>query len=325
MNSAQANQQKHLWKFRTHEPDYFIEAMSPIASKLNCYPYQDSAIRTQVTAKKLQKLGIFKLHASHWRVFAPQDRGYYAITVPLHNTFEIFSRGQSLIFDSTKAHILNNDDNFDIRVIKPCEMLAVILDKSRLNTYAQTLDCHQNSPEIHLNSILSLTSETGASLWRYLNFLWYEIEQDGFLLRSPLALQELENIFFRLMISIWEESSNIDNHQQKRNCSSAYVIRIEEYLQEHLSSPISTVDLAEVSGVSYRTLNRAFKKHRGKTPTQFLKERRLEACNRALLAADSQSTNVTDIALEYGFHHLGRFASEYRKVFQELPSETLRR
>ncbi|MBE1043174.1 helix-turn-helix domain-containing protein, partial [Escherichia coli] len=35
--------------------------------------------------------------------------------------------------------------------------------------------------------------------------------------------------------------------------------------------------------------------------------------------------NLTELALDFGFAHLGRFAEQYRRQFGELPSETLRR
>jgi transcriptional regulator GlxA family with amidase domain len=57
----------------------------------------------------------------------------------------------------------------------------------------------------------------------------------------------------------------------------------------------------------------------------FLKQRRLEAANRALLAAGPGETHVTDVALRYGFSQMGRFAVEYRRTFREPPSQTLRR
>jgi AraC-like DNA-binding protein len=43
-----------------------------------------------------------------------------------------------------------------------------------------------------------------------------------------------------------------------------------------------------------------------------------------LLHAD-ESTNVTAVAMRYGFSHLGRFSAYYTATFGESPSVTLRR
>ena len=57
----------------------------------------------------------------------------------------------------------------------------------------------------------------------------------------------------------------------------------------------------------------------------FLKQRRFVAANRALLAADSAETRVTNVALRYGFYQMGRFEVEYRRIFHERLSQTLHR
>ena len=93
----------------------------------------------------------------------------------------------------------------------------------------------------------------------------------------------------------------------------------------HLSAPVSLAEVAEASGVCVRTLSRAFRKRHGLGPMGFLRHRRLEAARHDLLVAERDGMSVTEVALSYGFRHLGRFAVDYRQAFGESPSETLRR
>ena len=84
-------------------------------------------------------------------------------------------------------------------------------------------------------------------------------------------------------------------------------------------------DLAKAAGTSPSTLLRTFNTHHGVSPMQYVKLIRLEAVRRSLLDSDPLSGTVGGVASEYGFRQLGRFSAEYRKVYGELPSVTLRR
>ena len=50
---------------------------------------------------------------------------------------------------------------------------------------------------------------------------------------------------------------------------------------------------------------------------------RLNGVKRDLALAHPKKDRIVDIALSWGFIELGRFAGEYRRLFQELPSVTL--
>ena len=67
-----------------------------------------------------------------------------------------------------------------------------------------------------------------------------------------------------------------------------------------------------------------FKKYFGLTPTLYLKRFRLEAVRQALLEGGSNE-NITAVAMRWGFNHLGRFSSDYKKLFLEVPSKTVER
>ena len=61
------------------------------------------------------------------------------------------------------------------------------------------------------------------------------------------------------------------------------------------------------------------------TPVRYLKVRRMNGVRRELNAAAGGLASVAEVARRWGFSDLGRFAGEYRSLFGELPSETLRR
>ena len=88
---------------------------------------------------------------------------------------------------------------------------------------------------------------------------------------------------------------------------------------EHLS----LADLAKAAGVSARSLNYAFHDLYGISPMRYFALKRLGRARSALRRSGSARGAVKRVALSTGYTHLGRFASEYRALFGELPSVTL--
>jgi transcriptional regulator GlxA family with amidase domain len=102
------------------------------------------------------------------------------------------------------------------------------------------------------------------------------------------------------------------------------VARVNGFLRDNISEPITVTELSRIAGVSERTLRAAFHDVVGISPKQYVIGERLRAARQALCAANPETTTVTDIAMEYGFFELGRFAGRYRHAFGETPSRTLR-
>jgi transcriptional regulator GlxA family with amidase domain len=115
------------------------------------------------------------------------------------------------------------------------------------------------------------------------------------------------------------------NHTTGGVAANRHLQRAEEYIHAHLSDAFSLHDLAEATGTSPSTLLRIFSFHFGVSPMQFVKRLRLDATRRTLLHADPEILTVGQVAGQFGFRQLGRFAGDYRRMFGELPSATLRR
>jgi AraC family ethanolamine operon transcriptional activator len=100
------------------------------------------------------------------------------------------------------------------------------------------------------------------------------------------------------------------------------VRRGEEYLREHLATPVGLIDLCEELGASARTIQYAFRDRFGIGPIEYLRMLRLNAARLDLKEAWNQGLSVRDVARRWGYHHLGNFASDFNKHFGVLPSKT---
>ena len=97
-----------------------------------------------------------------------------------------------------------------------------------------------------------------------------------------------------------------------------------DFVEQHDLDCLSVEQLAIAAGVSERTLRDAFQHYFGVGPVQYLNMRTLHQIRRALKTADPSRATVSDIATQFGVWHFGRLAQDYRFLFGELPSQTLR-
>ena len=93
------------------------------------------------------------------------------------------------------------------------------------------------------------------------------------------------------------------------------------YIEQNVHRNIDIEELSSVSNMSARSIYNAFFMALATTPKRYIKQFKLQKFQEYLL--QRKCRNVTEIALDYGFSHLGRFSSDHRKSFGELPSETM--
>ena len=132
---------------------------------------------------------------------------------------------------------------------------------------------------------------------------------------------ELE-LALEILISMDQEGSQTSESRNKRD--QALVKCLELIQAVPREGILSVTELCRESGVSERTLQYAFKDRFGLTPKEYIKNFNLRMVYKRL-NRELRYVKIRDVAAEYGFWHMGQFASDYKRHFGELPSESVRR
>ena len=116
-----------------------------------------------------------------------------------------------------------------------------------------------------------------------------------------------------------------DTHDRQRmnlrgrlGISHPKLLKVVELMEENLEEPLARAELARLTGLSIRQLERLFRKYMGRTPTRYYQELRL---NRARTLLTQTSLSVLDVALACGFVSASHFSKCYREFFAKTPRE----
>ena len=199
------------------------------------------------------------------------------------------------------------------------EQLVLRIDKDSLEKKSAALMGTAQAP-----LTFELSSRGGdaamARLSRLVKYFISELDrQEGM---SPIEIAEVEQA---ILVSFLQANPQTNRPELTHNRISVGARRLrvlEEYIEAHWNEALSLEDLSNVAAVGARTIFHHFRKKRGKTPMQFIKEVRLRHAREMLLHAPERS--ITEIAVSCGFGNLGHFAADYRRFWGERPSETRR-
>ncbi|ENH6105273.1 HTH-type transcriptional regulator EutR [Yersinia enterocolitica] len=174
------------------------------------------------------------------------------------------------------------------------------------------------------NQTLSIDAYKKEAIWQYIRhaLCHSQIEQE----RHQTVSRVLSHNLLVAFLGVLEDASTVaDEHCTNRVNYLKLVSKARDYLFENASEAVTVLELCNELYVSRRTLQNAFQQVLGIGPNAYLKTIRLNAVRRELVSPYSKQTTVKDAAMQWGFWHLGQFACDYQRLFNEKPSETLSR
>ena len=243
--------------------------------------------------------------------------GFLMIGGPINAKSEVTWCGEHLNWQRIAFEAGGNEIEFSTSAIGnhmvllvPYDILKQFVDEGifqQLLKPRHTYTCSATFRTLYMNQLLKILEElqTGAC-------------------DQPSA-QSTKALIFEIMTGLAEEFSRPGNTATRPVTTkrARAMRRVVEYTRTHDGlTPVP--QLAGIAGVSQRTLEYTFKDQFGLSPVQFVRILHMNRSRELLMEAEPGSKSIRDIANQCGFRHHGRFSIEYRKLFGELPSQTLR-
>ena len=225
------------------------------------------------------------------------------------------ARGVEHVFGPSEILLINPDDPVDLTYSADCEKFIIKLPVRLLENACLEQQWALPQPGIRFATGRHALSEMGGFA-QLLGLICHEAENAA----EPHMQGLYERIVANKLLALL--GSNVRRVVAQPAQGGGFEA-VREFVEQHLTEDISLEQLMAVAKVSERSLYSLFERQVGLSPRDYVRRRKLERVHARLQLGTARS--VTEVALDHGFMHLGRFSEAYRQRFGELPSQTWKR
>jgi len=262
--------------------------------------------------------------ALHETVMPPGDTMVMSMCLAGENA----PRFNGKLIDQNSLLIMDGRRSHDIRTKGDLELLGVVVNRDHFffNTCEQ--DARIADAAIK-SSITQLAPGAADMLRQYFIMISHVLQNrsDPLSARlSPrmLAAGVLSNISLAVSLSNPDQfSAALPQHKRRHRISQEAI----DYMRKNAGEEIGILDVCAAVHVSRRTLQYCFEERLGMSPLQYLKALRLNQARRQLKhlmqmqVRHCNEHTIANIAALCGFNHASHFASDYKRMFGQLPSQ----
>jgi AraC family ethanolamine operon transcriptional activator len=224
-------------------------------------------------------------------------------------------------------HIMCRPGNQSFELITPNEfdIYGMVVEQEKIQVMADNHNIAIDWAQLYQQDRLTLPEKTITAL----RFILNNLLSDNPANNSPQRPAKLQHdVIMMALLESLENSQPAKRETISFSRRQQIVEQAKIYLHQHQDSTVTINDLCTLCHVSRRTLQYSFETILGLSPLRYLRFSRLNGVRRELLANQQTSmhkTSIAEVAAHWGFWNLSQFTQDYKQLFNELPSVTLRK
>ncbi len=215
-------------------------------------------------------------------------------------------------------------DTLDLRAPRALDIVGMAWPADALSAFTQDLEGIDIEEELRGRRLLPVAPAALARLRRLLREVFALVDGDAARLADPQVARGLRCTLLETVVAAVRDAAGEPAETFTASVRHATVRRARDYALSRPDEPLSVAELCAALRVSRRTLQTCFKDMLGMSPHQYLRALRLNGMRRDLRSLAGGRAAVHEIAARWGFWHMSSCAADYRRLFGELPSTTLR-
>ncbi|MBW1637359.1 MAG: AraC family transcriptional regulator [Deltaproteobacteria bacterium] len=222
------------------------------------------------------------------------------------------------ILQGDECPVLISGEEFETFSSGGINYFTIVVDTDLLNREAVLLTGHPFTAQIQSQRVI-IKKQDRLRLVQKISMMMHELK--FYPQHLSTVQQELleKQIVEQLLLSIHTPSGKklkIPNRRQ-------VAWKAEQLMRQNPQQQLDIKQICNRIGCSARTLHLGFKERSGMTPGQYGRILALNGVRRQLIHLQP-GENISEIAMAWGFYHLGRFSEQYKQLFTELPSVTIK-
>lgn len=249
---------------------------------------------------------------------------FVLVMMPLRGVADICCGGESIRSSSQLASVISPTLPLRMRSRYDADQIMIRIDRGLIERHCTQYLGHGLRRPVEFQLGMDLTTGGGISWCGLVRYLVSELDRPTNVFTSALTRVHVEHLVVSTLLLAQPNVYRDDLLRPARPIAPSYVKRVEEYIDAHADEPLTISDLAAHAGVSTSALFAGFREYRSTSPIAYLKGVRMRRARDELKSTSPSRSTVTNVAMRWGFTHLGRFAAEYKRWFGESPSDTLK-
>jgi AraC family transcriptional regulator, ethanolamine operon transcriptional activator len=228
-------------------------------------------------------------------------------------------------FNRDSVLTLGHGDLLDFRTPNTLDILGVSADANAIRAFGLEIWQIDIEDKISGSNLLTPPTEMIDQSREFLLAILSNLMTTPRILNYPQIRKGVEQEIYNNLVTLVGGSELSSMDLPVIASRKAIVAKAKEYVIANQEEPVMVADLCRALKVSRRTLQYSFQAVHGVNPVTYLRAVRLNGVRRMLKqAAGTPGACIADTAARWGFWHLSHFAADYKALFGELPSVTLR-